>query len=61
MSRTGTTMEAARTVGPIPKTMRAGVIPGGALPCFFSTMFFRAMAVEMISAPLLNILVLPPL
>src|SRR6202521_2774743 len=25
MSRTGTTMEAARTVGPIPKTMRAGV------------------------------------
>ena len=33
MSRTGTTLEAAQSLGPIPKTMRAGVFREKGLVC----------------------------
>jgi len=50
---------AGKPVMVMANTTRAGATPGGALDCFFSTMFLREFAVEMISAPLSYILALP--
>ncbi|MDP8991048.1 MAG: hypothetical protein M3N41_13325 [Acidobacteriota bacterium] len=40
-------------------TIRAGAMPAGAFACFFSRIFFREFAVEMISAPLSYIFPFP--